>query len=153
MSVTIKTDMYGELEIDERQIFSFSEGILGFDYIKKFALLDADDENSPFKWLQAVEESHLAFVTILPVDVFGTYDLVISDTDMEQVEAKDPAELIVLAIVTIPQDPKNMTANLQGPIILNPNTGLGRQVISLSDKYTVKHRILEELQKAAGSEG
>jgi flagellar assembly factor FliW len=153
VAVTIKTDIYGEIELDEKQIFSFTDGILGFDYIKKFAFFDSDDENSPFKWLQAVDESHLAFATIIPVDVFGSYDLVISDTELEAVGTEDPNDLIVIAIVTIPQNPKEMTANLQGPIILNPKTGMGRQVISLSDKYTVKHIILEEMQKAAGSEG
>ena len=57
MSETIKTKPFGEIEIDEQQIIEFPDGLLGFDYIKKFVLLDSDGEKSPFKWLQAYEES------------------------------------------------------------------------------------------------
>ena len=51
--------------------------------------------------------------------------------------------------MTIPSNPSEMTANLQGPVIINPEKRLGRQVISLSDKYNVRHRILDEMKKAA----
>lgn len=55
----------------------------------------------------------------------------------------------MFAIVTIPTNPSDMTANLQGPIIVNPDKRLGRQAISLSDRYSVRHKILEEMKKAA----
>ena len=44
LGVTVKTKPYGEVEISEKQILSFPEGILGFDYIRKFILLDTDNE-------------------------------------------------------------------------------------------------------------
>ena len=40
-----------------------------------------------------------------------------------------------------------MTANLQGPVIINPSKKLGRQAISLSDRYNVRHRIIDEIKK------
>ncbi len=148
MVVRVNTRPFGEIDIDERQIFVFPEGLLGFDYIKKYALLDSDDPVSPFKWLQAIEEPDLAFVVIRPIDFMLNYELVISSTDLEAVEARSPDELLVFAIVTIPENPSNMTANLQGPVIINPERGKGRQAISLSDKHMVRHRILDEIQKA-----
>ena len=68
----------------------------------------------------------------------------------------DPAELDSLgitsedqvldfAIVTIPEDPMEMTANLQGPIIINRATRVGRQTISTDPSRQVRHPILKEL--------
>jgi len=148
LGVRVKTRPFGEIEINEKQIIDFPEGILGFDYVKKFIILDSHD-NSPFKWLQAYSEPELAFVIIRPVDFLHEYELVISPADVEAVEAESEEGLLVFAIVTIPANPKEMTANLQGPLIINPLKRIGRQAVSLSDKYRVKHIILEEMENAA----
>ena len=148
MGILVKTRPFGEIEVSEKQIIQFPDGIFGFDYVKKFVILDSQ-EDSPLKWMQAYSEPELSFVIIRPTDFMREYELVISQTDIESVEAKDVNELLVFAIVTIPPNYKEMTANLQGPIIINTKKKLGRQVISLSDKYSVKHRILEEIEKAS----
>ncbi len=65
MLVKITTKPFGETEVDEKQVIDFDDGILGFDYIKKFAILDSKD-NSPFKWMQALGHTELAFIIIRP---------------------------------------------------------------------------------------
>ncbi len=152
MAIKVNTKPFGEIEIDEMQIIDFPEGILGFDFVKKFIILDADDD-SPFKWMQAYDEKDLAFVIIMPISFMPTYELTISPGDYEAVKAEPGDELLVFAIVTIPDNPSLMTANLQGPIIINPASRLGRQAISLSDRYTVRHNILEEMKKHTGAGG
>ena len=151
MGVLVKTRPFGEIEVNEKQIVDFPDGILGFDYIKQFVILDSSDK-SPFKWLQSLSEQDLAFVIIRPIDFLIEYELAISQSDIDMVDAETPEELLVFAIVTIPPNPSDMTANLQGPIIINASKRIGRQAISLSDKYTVKHRILEEIKKVSGKE-
>lgn len=153
MSIKIHTKPFGEIEVSELQVIDFPEGILGFDFIKKFVILDAEDEGSPFKWMQAFDEKDLAFVIIRPVDFLESYELAISQNDFEAVKADSADELIVFAIVTIPENPKDMTANLQGPIIINPVTKLGKQAISMSDRYKVRHRILDEMKRHTGAGG
>lgn len=148
MRLKIKTKPFGEIEIEDKQVFDFDEGILGFDFIKKFAIIDSMDK-SPFRWLQALNEPDLAFVIIQPIDFMAEYELVVSQSELEAVEAERPDELLVFAIVTIPSDPSGMTANLQGPVIINPKKRKGKQAISLSEKYRVKHKILDEIKKSA----
>ena len=154
MTERLKTKPFGEIEIDERQIVDFPEGLLGFDYVKKFVVLDSR-EKSPFKWLQAYDEPGLAFVIIRPIDFMVEYDLVISPAFywLWNIAMKEPGELLVFAIVTIPSNYKDMTANLQGPVIINPKKRVGKQAISLSEKYRVKHRILDEIENASGKKG
>ena len=149
MGVKIKTRPFGEIVVNEMQIIDFPDGIPGFDYVKKFVLLDTQDKNSPLKWLQAYDEPELAFIIIRPVDFLREYELVVSMSDLEAVGAETADKLLVFAIVTIPKNPSEMTANLQGPVIINPDKRLGRQAISLSEKYGVRHRILDEMKKAA----
>lgn len=147
MGILIDTKPFGKIEVDEKQIIDFPDGIFGFEFEKKFVILDSK-EHSPFKWMQAYSEPSLAFVIIRPVDFLIKYELVISQADLESVKSKNVDDLLVFAIVTIPADPSQMTANLQGPVIINPNERTGRQVISLSEKYRVKHVILEEMKQA-----
>ena len=152
MAATIKTKPFGEIEVQDDQIIDFSEGILGFDFVDRFVLLE--DKESPFIWLQAYSEPELAFVMVSPLQFMAEYSLVISQSDLDDVDAKSPEELAVYSIVTIPShDPADMTANLQGPIIINMKTRKGKQAISLSDKYRVRHKIMEEMKNRAQREG
>ena len=152
MKMQINTKPFGEIEVDNKQIIDFPEGILGFDFINKFIILDSD-KNSPFKWMQAYSEPDLAFIIIRPADFMTGYELQISQCDLDEIDVNNYDELLIFAIVTIPSNPSEMTANLQGPIIINPKKGIGRQVISLSDKYLVKHKILDELRNAFQEKG
>ena len=150
MEKRIKTRPFGEISVDERQIISFPEGIPGFDYIKSFVLLDSEEESSPFKWLQACDEESIAFIIMRPADFVKDYAPDISQGDIESVGAASLNELLVFSIVTIPEDPSKMTANLQGPVIINPKNRLGRQAISMSERYFVRHLILDEMRKSGG---
>lgn len=153
LKIKVNTKPFGEIEVAEAQVIDFPEGILGFDFIRKFVILDSGDEGSPFKWMQAFDEKNLAFVIIRPEDFMKKYELVISQNDYEAVGASGPEDLLVFAIVTIPENPSNMTANLQGPVIINPVKKLGRQAISLSDSYNVRHRIMDEINKQTKAGG
>ncbi len=153
MRIKIVTKPFGEIEIDEKQVVDFPDGILGFDFIKKYAIIDSDDEKSPFKWLQAFDEPGLAFVIIRPEDFMSSFVLRVSQNDLDAVGIEDKKDAIVFAIVTIPENPSDMTANLQGPVLINPEKHLGRQAISLDDQHNVRHRILDEIKKSTEKEG
>ena len=60
-------------------------------------------------------------------------------------------DALVFAIVTIPDDSRQMTANLQGPLILNRRTHAARQSISSNPRWGVRHVIVEELAHRRGS--
>jgi len=153
LGIKVNTKPFGEIEIDEVRIIDFPQGILGFDFIKKFVILDTEDKGSPFKWMQAFEEKDLAFIIIRPLDFMEEYELVISQNDLDDVKSESIDGLITFSIVTIPENPKNMTANLQGPIIINPGKRIGKQAISLSDRYTVRHNILDEMKRTREAGG
>ncbi|MBU1075764.1 MAG: flagellar assembly protein FliW [Spirochaetes bacterium] len=140
----LKTKPFGKIEVDESQELTFPNGIFGFENYKKFYILE--NPESPFIWLQSAEEEGLAFIMIHPLQFKGDYELKISPEEFNEIEIKDKEkELLDFVIVTIPSDPSKMTANLQGPIIININKKLGKQAISLKEEYEVKCPILEEM--------
>lgn len=142
----IKTKPFGEIEISQERIIHIEEGIIGFKEVKDYVLLNAG-EKSPFMWLQAVERPDLAFIVIPPTTFCPDYKLEGNKEDLATIGLKeDLAEVAVLAIVVVPDDPSKMTANLQAPVVINSSSWRGKQMITTNPKYTVRHFILEEMQ-------
>ncbi|HEY3315689.1 MAG TPA: flagellar assembly protein FliW [Bacillota bacterium] len=137
----LNTQRFGQLEIDEGRILTFDEGLPGFEGLHQFVLLQPD-EGAPFMWLQAAEDPQLAFVIVSPYDFFPSYRLELAEDDRRSLELHKPAEAAVFAIVVIPDDPREMTANLKAPLAVNPETRRAKQVIVNTKGYGLKHRII-----------
>jgi len=139
----IKTKPYGEIEVNEKQKIHFPDGLFGFEEVKQYFLLDSKE--GPFYWLQSAEHPELAFVLIDPRVFKNNYILSLTDDDYRAIDAQK-GEVIDFAIVTVPEDPEKISANLMGPLIINRKTRKARQAISENDEYTVKHYIVEEMK-------
>jgi flagellar assembly factor FliW len=140
----VQTKPYGEIDVDERQRIRFPDGILGFEELKDYALLDA--AQSPFYWLQSLDRVEVAFVLIEPRMFKPEYSPDVEPQELEEIGVASAEDALVFAIVTVPEDTRRMTANLQGPVIINKKTRIGRQSISLNPKWGVRHYILDEIQ-------
>ncbi|MFW5688040.1 MAG: flagellar assembly protein FliW [Spirochaetota bacterium] len=139
----IESKAYGPIEIDERQVITFPVGIFGFESLHEYALLDAAQQG--FYWLQSLEQPEIAFIMLNPYDLRSDYVLEVADEDLQAIDYENDEDILVFAIVTIPEDESKISANLQGPVIINRVTQLGRQSISLDPRWKTKHLILEEL--------
>jgi flagellar assembly factor FliW len=139
----IQTKPFGETEIGERQIVNFPHGLFGFQDLHRFALLDA--AQPPFYWLQSLDQVQIAFVLIDPLFFRPDYNPDVDPAELEEIGIHEGDDALVFAIVTIPQDSRRMTANLQGPLIINRETHAARQLISLNPRWTVRHVIMDEM--------
>ncbi|EMM75751.1 flagellar assembly protein FliW [Leptospira santarosai] len=142
MGIEIHTKPFGKMQISEKQIVSFPEGLLGFEDYKKFALIE-EEEESVFKWLQSVEEVDLAFVVIPPSLFKKEYKPLIPEQELQGIGIAEVEDGLTLVIVTVPgDDPALMTANMQGPVLINKETLLGKQFISRNESHSVREKIL-----------
>ncbi len=141
----IQTKAYGLIDVDERQKIIFPAGILGFENLKEYVLLDASQQ--PFYWLQSLDMSEIAFVLINPLIFRPDYTPDVSTAELQEINltADDKDNSLIFTIVTIPEDQSHMTANLQGPVIINKKERIARQCISINAKWKTQHFILEEL--------
>ena len=137
----------------EEKIISIPSGLFGFEGLNKFSLYKADQE--PFLILQSLEESELSFILIDPLYFRSDYELDLSDDDLKEIAVleEDYKNVYALAIVTVrPGETPQMTANLQGPLIVNGDSLIARQCISSNHKWKTQHDILEEIKEQQGAE-
>lgn len=143
----IKTTHFGEIEINEEKILDFEEGIPGFEDVHRFGIINSEDPESLFRWIQAIETPNLAFALIDPFAVKKDYDFELKDEEARSLGIEDSTQIAVFAIVVIPEDTKKISMNLKAPIIINMVNKKAAQVVLDTDEYTVRHFILDELQK------
>ncbi|MFP4638386.1 MAG: flagellar assembly protein FliW [Spirochaetaceae bacterium] len=142
---TIETKAYGSVSVSEKQLMDFPDGLYGFEQYRKYALLDA--HRRPFYWLQSLDEVAVAFVLINPYLFRPDFVLDISDDDYEKIGSPKEEDVLVFAVVTIPAEGGGITANLQGPLVINRVRRVGRQAISLDPRWHTKHAVLEEMAR------
>ena len=143
----IKTTRFGDIEIDENLIITLPEGILGFEDIKRYIILDHFDKESPFKWLQSVEDPSLAFVITDPLIFVPDYKAKVSKEEIKSIELSDAGKAIIVVIVNIKRDHSEITINLQGPIVINAEKKLAKQIVIRESDYSVRHVIFSRNQK------
>ena len=139
----VATKPYGVIEVDERQKIIFPQGLFGFEAFKEYLLLDA--ERQPFYWLQSVDRAQIAFIVIDPFLFRPDYELNISNDELLDIGIQNPQKALIFAIVTIAPDGNLMTADLQGPLVINKDTHYGKQAVLSDPRWRTKHDILAEL--------
>ena len=140
----VATKAFGIVEIEEQQKITFPQGLFGFESFKEYVLLDAEQE--PFFWLQSMQDEQVAFVLINPFLFKSDYEMNIDNEELNAIEISDPEKAVIFSIVTIPVDDGSMTANLQGPLIINRENRLGIQAILTDSRWKTKHDIIAEFE-------
>jgi flagellar assembly factor FliW len=140
----VDTKAFGEIEVDDKQKVKIQQGLFGFEDYVEYVLLDA--EHKPFYWLQSVDEKEIAFVLINPFFFRKDYEANVTNEELAEVGITTPENALVFVIVTIPQDGGPMTANLQGPLIINKDNMTGIQAILSDAKWKTRHDIMAELK-------
>lgn len=144
--IKVKTSRFGEIEVKEDDFIKLPAGLIGFPELKKFVLLD-HDKDSPFKWLQSLDDGTIAFVLINPLLFKGDYEVEVTEAEVADLTLENEDDAVISVIVTMPTNPQQMTANLKAPLIFNLKNRLGKQIILNSNQYTPRHNIMEEMKK------
>ena len=140
----VETTRFGTIPIEESTVLTFISPILGFESVEQYVLLDHQPD-SPFKWLQAVSQPDLAFIVTHPKFFNLTYEFTVPEESAERIEASDATDILVLTIVTIPNDqPAGMTANLMAPIVVNQNNRKAMQLILQEKHLSTATRLLPD---------
>lgn len=138
----IVTSRFGELEVSEDLIIRMTKPVLGFEGFRKYVVIETEDFQ-PFKWLQSIEDPDLAFVIVNPLLFFPNYTIEVNPKEIEELKVDNVDHIVTYSIVTIPPDFTQMTANLQGPILVNTRTNLAKQLVLVNSRHGIKHRLIE----------
>lgn len=138
------SEKLGEIRYDEDEVITFPDGLLGFPGERHFVLVDHQVE-SPFKWLQSIDDSSLSFVVINPVLVKPDYRIEIDRKDLPFLENADPRHIAIWALVSLsPDRPERSSTNLLGPLAINQKTRLGKQLVLDPSKHDLRYPIFQK---------
>ncbi|WP_340399610.1 flagellar assembly protein FliW [Paenibacillus sp. FSL H8-0079] len=144
----IQTSMWGEIEVQDEVVYSFSKGLPGFDDEHQFALIPWED--TPFVYLQSLREQELSFLIVNPFLFSPGYSFELPEADRDELEIRDQVE--VYSMVTIHSRVNLSTMNLLAPVVLNPENRTGKQVVLHQSGYETRCLIWpeEQLNSAKG---
>jgi len=142
----IQTSRFGTITVSADDILGFPEGLLGFSDLDRFVLLD-DPNDEIFAWLQSCDEPSIAFPILEPELFSESFALNLSKSDLKALDTEDAKGLRPFCIITIPEDPTMMTANLKAPIIINIPKKMGRQCVLQDNKLEIREPIFTRLQQ------
>lgn len=147
--MTIKTKLFGEIEVNEEKTIHFVTGIVGFPELKDFLLIhDSEREGSNISWMQSVQEPAFAMPVINPLFIVENYNPEIEDELLSPLGELHQDDMLVLVTITVPSEITDMTINLRAPIIINGENRKACQVIAEGEHYAVKYPIYDILMAA-----
>lgn len=142
----ISTSRFGQVELKPEDVLTFNEGLLGFADLRKFVLLD-DPNDEIFAWLQSCESPAIAFPVLEPELFAPQYKANLTKGDMESLKLTAQDKARYFSIVTIPDDPTLMTANLKAPIVVNIAARTARQCVLQDNNLAIREPIFAKLQQ------
>jgi flagellar assembly factor FliW len=120
------------------RIVTFSQGLPGFEDCRHFVLV-ASPSLDPFRLLQGAGPTTApSFVAIDPTLVDPEYTQALMPADLLRLEARSADKLVWLAIVA-PQPDGHATVNLRAPVVINPASMRGIQVLAHDSAYRLDH--------------
>ena len=138
-----QTTHHGTIEYDEADVIIFKKGLPGFEGLSKFVLFPVEG-NEVFNILHSIEDPDIGLVTISPFSIDESYEVELKDGVIKRLNIEKPEDVLIQNTVTLHSKVENITVNLKAPIVINISTKSGEQIILDSDKYLIKHPLVQE---------
>jgi len=149
MTIRIQTGLMGELDVEEKDLLFFPRGLPGFPDFFRW-IIGGDDEDT-IKWLISVDCGTIALPVTSPELVDPFYEPGIPAGILASIGVEKPADAVILAVLSLPRaNPLSGTANLLAPLVINPATRMGRQVVLTDERYSIHTPLLREEEAAGG---
>ena len=116
--------------LPEQELY-FPAGLLGFPTCHRYKLArfnPGSDDESPFFMLHSLDQD-ISFPLIHPDSIALPYRFPIDAELLRTLAASAQNELVTFVIVTVRERVEDITLNLQGPVLINPTSSLGMQLV------------------------
>jgi flagellar assembly factor FliW len=92
--------------------------------------------------LQSLDEEAISLLVAEPDVICPDYQPNLSPDDLAAVGLADAADARLNCVLTVRQSPLTITANLLGPIVVNPATGAAIQAVLTDTSYPTRHLLV-----------
>ncbi len=128
--MNVTTTRFGNLTIDETDVLTFVDGLIGMEDCRRWVLL-ADVQNSALGWLQCIDRAEVALAVVSPRRFVNDYQARVSRRDIAPLGIRHSADAQVLVIIS--QARGGLSLNLKAPLVINLTERLGRQIVTRDD--------------------
>ena len=120
----------------EGAAIAFPDGLPGFEHCRQYVLI-ASPQLDPFTCLSGIGPDAPSFLAIDPRLVVDSYRRNLSIADYARLQAAPNQSLLWLAIISPNED--GARVNLRAPLVINPDTMRGLQLVDMDDTFAVDH--------------
>lgn len=129
----IQTTRFGPAQIDPKSILNFKSGLLGFESLKRYAVI-ACDATEPIQWLQAIDDPDVSLPIINPFIIVPDYCVDVDGSELMSIGLPSEEDILMINVMVVPEDIRNTTINLCAPILINIKNNEARQIVMESDR-------------------
>lgn len=147
MSLTIESSRFGRVQIDPDTVIEFPEGLIGLGGLR-YALL-ARDPDTPFLWLQSLEDPSLALPVTNPHQFFSDFTVELDEEEAERLGLDATAGFDVYVTVRASNVLDEFTANLKAPLLVR--SGKAYQVINQAEGSQLRAPLFAETNREVAS--
>src|SRR4051812_27928560 len=135
--MNILTTRFGGLAIEDADVLTFVDGLIGMEDCRRWVLL-GDSENASLAWLQSVDRPEVALGVVSPRRFVPEYQVRVAKREIAPLGLENPSEAQVLVIVSHANG--SLALNLKAPLVIHLAAQLGRQIVARDD-HSVQHRL------------
>src|SRR4051795_4939155 len=128
--MNISTTKFGSLTIEEADVLTFVDGLIGMEDCQRWVLL-GDSENAALAWLQSLDRPEVALAVVSPRRFVPDYQVRVAKREIAPLELDDPSDAQVLVIVSHANG--SLVLNLKAPLVVHLSAQLGRQIVARDD--------------------
>lgn len=140
----IESTRFGMLEVRDDTVLTFPDGLIGLPGTSY--VLVAQTDRTPFYWLHSAEYPDLAVPVTMPWLFFSGYEVEIPDDEARRLSLTESNQAEIFCVVRAAGELKEFTINLAGPVIVNSDARLGRQIINGATGYSVRQPLFAEVE-------
>jgi flagellar assembly factor FliW len=135
--MNINTTRFGKLTIDERDVVTFVDGLIGMEECRRWTLL-SDVQNDALAWLQSLDRAEVALAVVSPRRFVPGYQVRVARRDIQPLGLRNANDAQVLVIISHASGA--LALNLKAPLVIHMQERLGRQIVARDD-HSVQYRL------------
>ncbi len=140
MSATRQQPSSRAVTAPDDAVLFFEHGLVGCEDWKRFVLLTDDRENLPVGMLQSMDDPAVSLLVTDPRLVVPDYAVALTREERAQLGLPEGAEPVLYCTLTVGAEGW-ITANLLGPLAVNPRTRRGKQLVLADSAYSTRHPV------------
>ncbi len=135
--MNISTTRFGSLTIEDGDILTFVDGLIGMEDCRRWVLL-GDAENEALGWLQSLDRPDLALGVVSPRRFVADYQARVAKREIAPLGLENPNDAQLLVVIS--HVAGELSLNLKAPLVIHLAERVGRQIVARDD-HAVQHRL------------